>query len=140
MTAIQRFWRTHLASPSPDFVRAASPAALATAGVATVAVADSFVASGAIPPDKVKHFGATLGMTLTGHFVLGLPPWLAASSSFVVGTVGKELIWDLLLGRGTADPMDAVANLAGAAAGWAAIKAVHPSGNKMAMDGSAAPA
>lgn len=126
--SLVRFWKTHISSPSPDYLRPRG-ATIAAAGAAAglgVAAVDSFVpALGPIPADKMKHATVTFGLTVGANLVLGLPPWLAAASSFMVGTVGKEIIWDGLLGQGTPDALDGVANAAGAVAGWGVCKAVE---------------
>ena len=74
-----------------------------------------------IPQDKLLHTGGTFGLTVA-LAALGIPPFLAASVTFVGATVGKEVIYDGILGKGCVDPRDVAANLCGSLAGYAAVK------------------
>lgn len=74
-----------------------------------------------VPQDKMLHSGGTFAVTVTLG-ALGLPPFLAAAVTFVTASVGKELIFDGLLGKGCVDIRDVAANMCGSLAGYAALK------------------
>lgn len=73
------------------------------------------------PQDKLIHTGGTFAVTVTLG-ALGLPPYLAAAVTFITVSVGKELIYDGLLGKGCVDIRDVAANMCGSLAGYAALK------------------
>jgi len=78
-----------------------------------------------IPLDKVKH----AGVCFTGTLALagmGLSPALSAGLVFASATLGKELLWDGLLGLGHCDPLDVAANLSGSLAAYSLLNALKP--------------
>jgi hypothetical protein len=78
-----------------------------------------------IPLDKVKH----AGVCFTGTLALagmGLSPALSAGLFFASATLGKELLWDGLLGLGHCDPLDVAANLSGSLAAYSLLMALKP--------------
>ncbi len=79
-----------------------------------------------LPLDKVKH----AGICFTGTLALagmGLSPALSAGLVFAGATLGKEVVWDGLLGLGHCDPLDAAANLSGALAAYTLLSALQSS-------------
>ena len=74
-----------------------------------------------VPQDKLLHTGGAFAVTVTLG-ALGLPPYLAAAVTFITASVGKELIYDGLLGKGCVDIRDVAANMCGSLAGYAALK------------------
>jgi len=128
--ALATFYRENIASPTPDFIARAQVGdavkiVAAGAGSAACFVAstpDSFTPGGLLPADKLQHWSANFLITVVGSAVVGMPPWLAATTSFTLGTVGKELVWDRMLGRGTPDVKDVLANASGALAGYSVAK------------------
>lgn len=72
--------------------------------------------------DKLQHGVACFTATVALG-ALGMPPGLSAAFTFTSATVLKEFLWDGYLGRGHMDVKDIAANLAGSAAGYAALKA-----------------
>ncbi len=137
MQAIQGlvgWWKVHVSSPTPDFTaRAAGDgvkiagAAAASAATFAAAISDSLqgTASFGLPLDKLAHAQGAALLTVAGTAFVGLPPWLSATSTFVLSTVGKELVWDMALGKGYPDPKDALANASGCLAGYALVKALE---------------
>jgi hypothetical protein len=100
--------------------------ALAAAGSAASGLyAFSDALTGGLPAvrDKLLHAGGSLAGTLALG-AAGLPAGPSAAVSFLATTVGKELIWDGLLGRGTPDLKDGAANLSGALAGYVLLRLV----------------
>lgn len=61
-------------------------------------------------PDKQKHYDFCKNLTKKAPFILR-PVW--GLGVFVGVSVGKELIWDKMLGKGTPDCGDIKANLKG---------------------------
>lgn len=92
--------------------------------------------------DKYKHMGVASAATVALG-MLGFSPALAAGTVFVGSTVGKELVYDHLMGRGNASLFDTSANLAGALAGFAILTlgrmSVSPSGDRNSLLGGPAP-
>ncbi len=95
---------------------------MAAAGAGTVALSGT---AGVFPVDKLKHGGVCFAGTMALGS-LGVPPSLAAGIVFASATIGKELVWDGLLGLGNCDPRDAAANLAGSLAAYTVLTALHP--------------
>ncbi len=92
-----------------------SGALLAAGGTAAISLTDFSKV------DKFKHMSVTAAATVA-FGSMGFSPAASATLAWAGGTVGKEIIYDLLLGGGTPSVHDAVANLAGAFAGYAALK------------------
>ena len=74
-----------------------------------------------VTTDKTKHMGVTGAATLALTAV-GMKPTAAAATVFAGATIGKELILDKLLGKGTASWLDTAANLSGVLGALAIIK------------------
>ena len=114
-------------------------ARLSVAGATLASVGSGIVSLGdATQLDKWKHMGVTCAATLA-LAAGGLSPGVSAASVFLVSTLGKELIHDLLLGRGTASLWDVSANLAGALAGYAALKSVSSNSSSRLLPRPPAP-
>ena len=75
--------------------------------------------------DKLKHIGVT-GAATVALGAIGMSPAAAAGTVFVSASLGKELVYDLMMGGGTPSWLDASANLAGSLAGYALLKAAQP--------------
>ena len=69
--------------------------------------------------DKVKHI--SLSGLMTVGLSLFMKPRYAAFTSFAVG-MGKEILYDKILGNGKPDFADVVANGIGCAAGYGVSK------------------
>jgi len=101
---------------------AVSGGALASLGAGSVALSGS---AAGFPLDKVKH----AGICFTGTLALagmGLSPAVSAGLVFASATLGKELLWDGLLGLGHCDPLDVAANLSGSLAAYSLLSALKP--------------
>ena len=75
--------------------------------------------------DKFKHIGVT-GAATVALGAIGMSPAAAAGTVFIGASLGKELVYDLMMGGGTPSWLDASANLAGSLAGYALLKAAQP--------------
>ena len=75
--------------------------------------------------DKLKHIGVT-GAATVALGAIGMSPAAAAGTVFIGASLGKELVYDLMMGGGTPSWLDASANLAGSLAGYALLKAAQP--------------
>lgn len=75
--------------------------------------------------DKLKHIGAT-GAATVALGAIGISPAAAAGTVFIGASLGKELVYDLMMGGGTPSWLDASANLAGSLAGYAVLRAAQP--------------
>lgn len=62
-----------------------------------------------VPKDKQLHIIAGFIITLC---TIWFGVWVALSCLIIAG-VGKEVIWDWLLGKGTPDPWDTLATIVG---------------------------
>lgn len=82
------------------------------------------LSGGGIPHDKKLHAGGCFTIT-TALGAIRLPPYLAATVTFVGATVGKEIVWDYMLGRDNPEFKDALANLSGSLAGYTALKGIN---------------
>jgi len=105
--------------------RAVKVAGGVVGGAASFVGASPEVLKGTVQHDKVLHAGCTFTGTMVFGTVFCLPPLLASAFAFLGATVGKELVWDLYLGKGCPDVRDAMANFAGACEGYAALKAME---------------
>ena len=63
-----------------------------------------------IPQDKVGHFLIGAGISLVVGGLVDPDTGLIAAT---VAGIGKEAVWDGLMGRGTVEVLDAVATIAG---------------------------
>lgn len=100
-----------------------SSSLLAAGGSAAVSLTD------VSKVDKLQHMGVTAAATVALGS-LGFSPATSATLAWVGGTVGKEVVYDLVLGRGTPSVHDAIANLAGAFAGYATLKVAEGVGDQ----------
>ena len=75
--------------------------------------------------DKLKHIGVT-GAATVALGAIGMSPAAAAGTVIIGASLGKELVYDLMMGGGTPSWLDASANLAGSLAGYAVLKAAEP--------------
>ncbi len=75
--------------------------------------------------DKLKHIGVT-GAATVALGAIGMSPAAAAGTVFIGASLGKELVYDLMMGGGTPSWLDASANLAGSLAGYAVLRAAQP--------------
>jgi len=101
--------------------------ALGSLGAGAVALSGS---AAGVPLDKMKH----AGICFTGTVALagmGLSPALSAALVFASATLGKEVLWDGLLGLGHCDPLDVAANLAGSLAACSLLSALQPAEDSM---------
>ena len=64
-----------------------------------------------IQNDKVGHFIAGVIIAIVVTLVTGNAQWGLVAS--IVAGIGKEAVWDGLMGRGTVEVLDAVATIAG---------------------------
>lgn len=101
-----------------------SVAAFACAGSDVWPNIHGLPSSADLPLDKLLHGETSCILTVVAHVVIGMPPWLAAASTFLLGA-GKEVVYDKMLGHGTPDVKDAVANLSGCLAGYSLSKAIE---------------
>ena len=71
--------------------------------------------------DKQKHIFAGLALSL----LMGLLfcPTVGLATAAVIGAL-KEIVWDWLLKRGTPEPLDFVATVAGGAIGYTLLKLI----------------
>lgn len=75
----------------------------------------------AIPKDKQKHLLAGLALSLLAGLLFC--PLIGLAIAAVVGAL-KETIWDWLLKKGTPEPLDFVATVAGGAIGYLLLKTI----------------
>lgn len=68
--------------------------------------------------DKVLHFLGGAGATLVASALF--TPKIGLAAGVALG-IGKEILWDWGLGRGTPEALDALATIAGSLLAWTVI-------------------
>lgn len=106
---------------SPVLELSGKDTALVGGSLLAAGVSSTFALRDSTQSDKLKHFGV-VGAGTVALGALGVPAGWAAASSFTGASLGKELIYDLWLGKGNASWHDVGANLGGALAGYALLK------------------
>ena len=94
-------------------------------GAVAFAAASPGILAGTVQTDKLLHTSTTCAATFYLGKMFGLPPLLSSATVFLGATLVKEFVNDLYLGKGCFDPRDMLANFAGAAEGYALLKALE---------------
>ena len=114
------------AIPSSDEDSAQDHVLLSVVGASVGSVcAGALAMTAPTPVDKLKHIGVT-GAATVALGAIGMNPAAAAGTVFIGASLGKELVYDLMMGGGTPSWLDASANLAGSLAGYAVLRAAQP--------------